>query len=158
MPRVAWAKYLAAFATLLLCSLLWSCGGSSPPKPLVVTITPSSAALTINASVHITFGTDPELPPYSRAITWAIQEYQSSTRCTEERLDSNVSHPIADCPYGWLEITSPVGERQVPTEAYYYSPNTAGVWTVSVHAEITDGVSKVEYQGSGSAVVTVTAP
>jgi hypothetical protein len=100
--------------------------------------------------------TDPELPPYAKSVTWSVQEYQSSTRCAEEVLDSNVSHPIADCPYGWLEITTPVG-RQNDFEAYYYSPNAAGVWHVSVEVSIKNNGAS-QYQGSGSAAVTVTGP
>lgn len=110
-----------------------------------------------NASVHFTFQTNPELPPYTQNATWAIQEYQDPTRCTDERLDSNVSHPIANCPYGWLEITSPVG-RQDQTDAYYYSPDTAGVWHVTVDPKFSDDNGKTWHQGSGSAVVTVTNP
>jgi hypothetical protein len=155
MQLVLRAKYLPGFAIVLVCSLMLSCGGSSQPKPLTVTISPSPATLGVNASLRMSLQTNPELPPYTHSITWSIQEYQDSTRCTEERLDSNVSHPIADCPYGWLEITSPVGERYDPIEAYYYSPEAAGVWHVTVDASINNGT---QYQGRGAAVVTVTNP
>jgi hypothetical protein len=103
-----------------------------------------------------TYQTNPDLPPYARSVTWSIQEYQSSARCTEQLVDSNVSHPIADCPYGWLEITTPTG-RQNDFEAYYYSPNAAGVWHVTADASINNN-GTTQYQGSGSAIVTVTDP
>ena len=155
---LAWAKYFFAVATLLLCIVFLSCGGSSNPKPLVITITPSPATIAVNASVRMSFDTNPELPPYTRSVTWAIQEYQSSTRCTEERLDSNESHPIPDCPYGWLEITPPI-YREAPSVAYYYSPEAAGTWHVTVDASIYDGAAqRVSYKGNSSAVVTVTNP
>ena len=153
MPRT---KYLIVPAAVLVCSLMLSCGGSSAPKPLTVTFTPSSSSLGVNASAQQYIQTSPELPPYAHSVTWSIQEYQDSTRCTEEVLDSNVSHPIADCPYGWLEITTPVG-RQNDLQAYYYSPDAAGVWHVLVEVSISNN-GTTQYHGSGSAVITVTSP
>ena len=158
MQPVPRAIYLFVFAVFLVCSLMLSCGGgSSKPKPLTITISPSSAALGVNDSVAMSVETSPELPKYAGHVTWSIDEYQSSTRCTEEVLDSNVSHPIADCPFGWLEITTPITGYPARI-AYYYSPEAAGVWHVTTDANITNGTGTTEYQGSTSATVTVTNP
>ncbi len=55
-----------------------------------------------------------------------------------------------------LEITAPIG-RQNDFQAYYYSPNTTGTWHVSVDVNIAEN-GTTQYQGSGSASVTVTNP
>ena len=156
VQQVRWSEFPFAFAILLLCSLV-SCGGSSTPKPLSVTLSPSSTNLGVNASVGISSQTNPPLEKYTGSMIWSIEEYQSSTRCTEQVPEANLSQPIANCPYGWLQLWPPQ-TGYTDTSAIYYSPSSAGIWHVTANASITNGNGKTEYQGSASAVVTVTNP
>jgi hypothetical protein len=68
--------------------------------------------------------------------------------------------PISGCPSGWLAYEQAAFPVPPPTQVYYYAPPTPGTYTVVFQAQIHNQSSsqKIDYQGSATAIVTVTAP
>jgi hypothetical protein len=143
---------IAVFAA----GLLLGCGSSNGPRRLSIQLVPSAPTLTINSYTIIDTQTTPELPKYYGSLTWSVQGYTST--CTELSLDPQNAPPMPNCPNGWIAQEQPM-VYGVVTNAYYFSPPTAGTYTVLVQGQIQDPSSnqKIDYQGSASAVVTVTA-
>jgi hypothetical protein len=146
-----------ALASVAVCALT-SCGSSNAPARLSIQLSPSAPSLAVNFSVAINAQTTPPLPKYFGWLTWSIQGYPSPTDCTEYAVDPQMAPPMSGCPNGWLAMEQPM-TGYTPTGGYYYSPGVPGDYTVIVQGQITDQSSsqKIDYQGSASAAVTVTA-
>lgn len=141
---------------IVVCSLT-NCGGSSSNTPALLSIqlSPAAPSLVVNSSILISAQTTPPLPKYTGTFTWSIP---SQPNCTEVVVNPQEAPPLAGCPTGWLAWEPPL-TGYTPTGVYYYSPATAGSYQVNVQGQITDQSINptVEYQGSASATVTVTA-
>jgi hypothetical protein len=137
---------------LLVISLLASCGESSSPTPatLQITLTPSAPSIAVNSSVVITADTTPAFPKYLGQMTWSVPG-ESQALCIQ-------AMPSSSCPNGTLtwEIRPP---GFPPTQATYFAPSTAGSYHVTVQGQLNDATdtNKVDYQGTASVTVTVTA-
>jgi hypothetical protein len=137
---------------LLVIGLLASCGGSSSttPAPLQITLTPSAPSIVVNSSVAITAETTPTFPKYLGQMTWSVPG-ESQALCTQVM-------PSSSCPNGTLtwELQPP---GFPPSAVTYYAPSTPGSYQVSVQGQITDATdpNKIDYQGTASVTVTVTA-
>jgi hypothetical protein len=144
--------------SVLAVNSLTGCGSSSGPKRLSIQLTPATQTLAVNSSVAINAQTTPSLPKYHGSMLWSIQDYQSSTECTEYVLDPQSAPPMPGCAKGWFAMENPF-TGYTPTGGYYYSPALPGNYTVLVQGQITDQSfpPKIIYEGSASAAVTVTA-
>jgi len=76
MPIQVRLKLAQAFIVVLILGFAAGCGGGAP---LTVTLSPSAATLSVNASDAIDASTTPALSKHTGSITWSIQEYQSSS-------------------------------------------------------------------------------
>ena len=135
---------------------LAGCGGSA--TPLVVTLAPPSASITVNSSVHIILQSPGNLPKYTSSVTWSIQEYSSGSNCTEVAGDPGNAPPMPNCPSGWLAYLQPLTGNSIE-DVYYYAPGTATtahvVATVKIYTNTSQSVVKSE--GSATTTVTVTS-
>jgi hypothetical protein len=146
--------------SVVVCALT-NCGGggsSNAPAPLSIELAPFAPSLAVNSSVAINSQTTPPLPKYYGWLTWSIQGYPSAADCTEVAFTPQMAPPMSGCPNGWLALPQPVtGYTQ--TGVYYYASPVPGSYTVVLQGQITDQSSsrKIDYQGSATAAVTVTA-
>ena len=140
---------------VFLCCVLTSCGGSSSNTPgtLHIQLSPTSPTLAVNSSIAISAQTTPTLPvndpTYDGWMNWSIVG-ESQDQCTQ-------TLPNPQCPNGTLEWHIPI--RSAPMEVTYYAPATPGSYQVSVQGSIYDmsNPNKIEYQGTATVTVTVTA-
>jgi hypothetical protein len=137
---------------LLVISLLASCGGSSSntPAPLQITLSPSAPSIVVNSSVEIDGQTTPIFPKYLGQTTWSVPG-ESQGLCNQAPQSST-------CPNGTYTLDiKPTGYP--PLGITYYAPSTAVSYQVSVQGQIIDATdpNKVDYQGTASVTVTVTA-
>ncbi len=138
--------------TLLVISLLASCGGSSStmPAPLQIALTPSAPCIAVNSSIEIDAQTTPIFPKYLGQTTWSVPG-ESQSLC-------NQAPQSPSCPNGTFTLFfRPTGYP--PAAITYYAPSTPGSYQVSVQGQINDATdpNKVDYQGTASVTVTVTA-
>jgi hypothetical protein len=137
---------------LLVISLLTNCGGSSSntPAPLQITLSPSAPSIAVNSSVEIDAQTTPIFPKYLGQTTWSVPG-ESQGLCDQGTQSSS-------CPNGTFTlIIKPTGYP--PTGITYYAPSTPGSYQVTFEGQITDATdpNKIDYQGTASVTVTVTA-
>jgi hypothetical protein len=139
----------------LLALGLAGCGGSA--SPLVVTLAPPSASISVNSSINIGLQSPTNLPQYTSSVTWSIQEYTSASSCTEFAPDPGNAPPMPNCPSGWLAYLQPLTGDSIE-DVYYYAPSTATtahvVATVKIFTDTSESVVKSE--GSATSTVTVT--
>ncbi|MGC2112322.1 MAG: hypothetical protein WA655_22575 [Candidatus Korobacteraceae bacterium] len=152
---------LSLLVTSLLLFVVTGCGGgnsSNTPAALTIQLSPAAPSVPVNASIAIDAQTSPSLPKYTGTLTWSIQGYSSPTDCTEVMGNPESAPPISGCPRGWL-AWGPSLTGYTPLGVYYYAPDTPGNYQVVVQGQILDQTisQKIEYQGSATATVTVTA-
>jgi hypothetical protein len=130
---------------------LSGCGGSGLPDRSSVTVTITPAQATVKAgSVVALVGTESGFtqPPI---VSWWIEESKVidfNNDCG--KLDSQAKD-FTGCPYGFVmfhDVTT------VPSTAYYYAPQTAGVYHVTV--SMLQPSRFEELTVSGTAAITVT--
>jgi len=150
---------VASFALgLFAACALTGCGSSTGgPGRLTIQLSPSAPTLTVNSSVRIDAQTTPDLPKYNGSLTWGIQGYLD--KCTEIVLDPLVAPAMPNCPNGWIAEEQPMVYGPM-TQAYYYSPSTPGTYTVFAQGQIhnTSSFQKIDYEGSATLSINVTAP
>jgi hypothetical protein len=137
---------------------LAGCGGSSAPTPLVVTLSPPSASIAVNSSVEISLQ-NPALPKYTSWADWSIQEYGSSTSCTEVAVGlPSDAPPIPNCPFGWLALARPL-TGYPSTYLYYFAPSAPTTAHVVADVKFYTDTSQsiIKSEGSATSVVTVTS-
>jgi hypothetical protein len=148
-------RFCLVIAGCLLALDLVGCGGSA--TPLVVTLAPPSASITVNSSVSIGLQSPTNLPKYTSSVTWSIQEYSSGSNCTEFAPDPGNAPPMPNCPSGWLAFLQPLTGDSIEG-VYYYAPSAATtahvVATVKIFTDTSESVVKSE--GSATSTVTVT--
>lgn len=138
---------------------LTGCGSSSGPKRLSIQLLPATPTVAVNSSIAINAQTTPSLPKYYGSMLWSIQGYQSPGQCTEYYVAGPQSAPpMPGCANGWFAMENPM-TGYTPLGGYYHSPAVPGNYTVIVQGQIADQSSsqKIDYQGSASVAVTVTA-
>ncbi len=143
---------LAILGCLLALGLA-GCGGSA--TPLVVTLAPPSASISVNSSVNIGLESPTNLPKYTSSVDWSIQEYGTGTTCTEYAPDPGNAPPMPNCPSGWLASLQPLTGFSVG-DVYYYAPSTATTAHVVATVKIFTNTSESVVKSEGSATTTVT--
>jgi hypothetical protein len=149
MQRVLTCKLI--LSALFICFLA-SCGGSSSngPGTLQFAMTPTAPTLAVNSSITISAQPTPTLPKYYGSTAWSVVG-ESGGECTQVQ-------PNPECPNGTLAWNLvPTGYQVL--QVTYYAPATPGTYQVQVQGEITDSSNpdKIDYQGTGTVTVTVTA-
>lgn len=153
-----------AVVRLFLCLMvlyLSGCGGTSSstgPGSMMVTLAPPSANVAVNASVQISVQNPSSMPKYTSWVDWSIQEYGSSTACTEVVGDPQHAPPLANCPSGWLAL--PMVMTGFPRSyVYYFAPSALTIAHVIADVKFyaDESQTAISFEGSGTSAITVTS-